>query len=137
MTLENPMFRPVRLRDGYEMPEVDDAIDKIFAALQVQPPTMTCAEVDALRFTPVKLREGYDMAEVDAWLDKACAELDARAHGHTPAQEGIEPPLTTDLPPQPPAPGGTPGEVQSNPMRGLLFVVFLVVLGLAVWFLTR
>lgn len=78
MPLERPRFSTTKLREGYDMGEVDDAIDRIFAALTGDPPTMSPEQVSQLRFTPTRLRDGYDMDEVDQWLDEAAAELEAR-----------------------------------------------------------
>ena len=78
MPLERPRFSTTKLREGYDMGEVDDAIDRVFGALAEPVPSMSGADVRTLRFTPVRLREGYDMGEVDGWLDQAAAELEAR-----------------------------------------------------------
>lgn len=59
-------FKPVRLREGYDMGEVDAFLDhaaKAAAEGRSLEPLVAVA-----RFTPVRMREGYDMAEVDAFL---------------------------------------------------------------------
>jgi len=64
--LESTRFTPVRLREGYDMGEVDEFLDRLGqAARDGQPfaPLVAGAE-----FTTVRLREGYDITEVDALL---------------------------------------------------------------------
>jgi DivIVA domain-containing protein len=85
MSLDRPSFTTSRFVETYDMAEVDDAVDRIFAALAVPEPTLGTADVQAMRFTPVRLREGYTMDEVDDWLDQVVAELTAR-HGAVPAE---------------------------------------------------
>lgn len=85
MTLRRPTFSARRLSEAYDMGEVDDAIDRIFAALTGDPPTMSPEQVSQLRFTPTRLRDGYDMDQVDQWLDEAAAELAARGGRPGPA----------------------------------------------------
>ncbi|WP_053202373.1 DivIVA domain-containing protein [Jiangella muralis] len=59
-------FRTVRLREGYDLGEVDAFVDHVRATLAT---TLTAAEVRGTEFTTVRLREGYDMQTVDEWLD--------------------------------------------------------------------
>lgn len=59
-------FTPVRMREGYDMREVDDLLDQIVAVAGA--PEAVAALVASARFTRVRLREGYDMAEVDEFL---------------------------------------------------------------------
>jgi len=59
-------FTPVRLREGYDMGEVDALLDAVVAAGERGDPVAPI--IDAARFTPVRLREGYDMGEVDRFL---------------------------------------------------------------------
>lgn len=59
-------FTPVRLREGYDMREVDDLLDRIVAA--ASDPQAVDALVSGARFSQVRFREGYDMPEVDAFL---------------------------------------------------------------------
>ena len=93
MALERPHFSTTKLREGYDMEEVDDAVDRVFGALAEPVPTMSAKDVTTLRFSPVRLREGYDMGQVDEWLDQAAAELDRSAGAAAPAT-----PAPTDAP---------------------------------------
>jgi DivIVA domain-containing protein len=59
-------FTPVRLREGYDMGEVDAFLDRIVAV--ANDPAAIAALVSGARFTPVRLREGYHMGQVDAFV---------------------------------------------------------------------
>lgn len=59
-------FPRVRMREGYDIGEVDTFVEHIRATLST---TLTAAEVQAVQFTTVRLRLGYDMQAVDEWLD--------------------------------------------------------------------
>lgn len=59
-------FTPVRMREGYDMGEVDELLDRIVAV--ATDPVAVRALARGARFTPVRLREGYAMAEVDRFL---------------------------------------------------------------------
>lgn len=65
-------FTPVRLREGYDMGEVDRFLDRLEKAVETG--TDTAPAVAAARFTPVRLREGYDMRDVDDFLEEIVAE---------------------------------------------------------------
>ncbi len=65
--IENARFRPVRLRQGYDMGEVDNLLANVqsgYASGQGGPHLMHGA-----RFSVVRFREGYDMADVDTFLE--------------------------------------------------------------------
>jgi DivIVA domain-containing protein len=66
-TITNARFRPVRVREGYEMAEVDALLDRVVAALGKGEPVTGLLE--GARFSHVRLREGYAIAEVDAFLE--------------------------------------------------------------------
>ncbi|WP_155993064.1 DivIVA domain-containing protein [Nocardioides sp. URHA0020] len=72
-------FTPVRLREGYDMGEVDRFLDHLTAVLRSE------GSLDELvgtaRFTPVRLREGYDMDEVDDFLARVVVAARAQAAG--------------------------------------------------------
>ena len=85
MALERPRFSTTKLREGYGIADVDDAVDRVFVALADGATSMTASDVTSLRFNPVRLAEGYDMGEVDTWLDQAAAELDRASSGAAPA----------------------------------------------------
>ena len=69
--IERSRFTPVRLREGYDMNEVDTFLDRLCAMLRAGEPV--AATIAAARFTPVRMREGYDMDEVDRLLARASA----------------------------------------------------------------
>jgi DivIVA domain-containing protein len=64
--IQEVAFTPVRLREGYDMGQVDALLDRLIAA--VERGEDVSALVDGARFVPVRLREGYDMGEVDQFL---------------------------------------------------------------------
>ena len=90
MAEENPTFSTVRMREGYDIDEVDEFLDQARAALAADPPLMTPLDVETRRFHPVRLRTGYDMGEVDAYLDRLTEEL--RGRQDPDAQEAETPP---------------------------------------------
>jgi DivIVA domain-containing protein len=61
-------FSPVRLREGYDMGDVDNFLDDLAGAIGQG--ADVGALVDNARFATVKLREGYDMGEVDRFLEQ-------------------------------------------------------------------
>ena len=64
--ITHAQFRPVRLREGYEMSDVDALLDRIVAALGRGEPVGPV--IDAAHLTHVRLREGYSLGEVDRFL---------------------------------------------------------------------
>ncbi|NUR06497.1 MAG: DivIVA domain-containing protein [Nocardioidaceae bacterium] len=75
---EGSRFTVVRMREGYDIRQVDEFLDQVSAALEFDPPLMGADEVEAKRFAPVRIRHGYDMDEVDTHLDHLAAELRRR-----------------------------------------------------------
>jgi DivIVA domain-containing protein len=67
-TITNARFTPVRVREGYDMAQVDDLLDSVVAALGRGEPVAPLLE--GVRITHVRLREGYSIDEVDAFLDQ-------------------------------------------------------------------
>jgi DivIVA domain-containing protein len=60
-------FTPVRVtREGYDMGDVDDLLDRVVAALGRGEPVGPV--LDGARLGHVRLREGYDIGEVDEFL---------------------------------------------------------------------
>jgi DivIVA domain-containing protein len=59
-------FTPVRVREGYDMREVDLLLDELVDALEQGRPVAPL--VRAARFTPTRLREGYQTDEVERFL---------------------------------------------------------------------
>ncbi|GAA4729330.1 hypothetical protein GCM10023350_10790 [Nocardioides endophyticus] len=117
--ISHVQFTPVRLREGYDMGEVDALLERLLSALRA------AEAVDELvrtaRFTPVRMREGYDMGEVDQFLDRVVSA--AATADHTP-------PRYEDASPQPTVPPSA-GTVPAAPatsvvqeQRGLLARLF-------------
>lgn len=71
-----PPFTKVRMREGYDMDDVDTFLAEVEHELLGPLPNPGLARrITGARFTPVRVREGYDMGEVDQYLD----ELERRA----------------------------------------------------------
>jgi DivIVA domain-containing protein len=71
--LPSPTFTPVRLREGYDIVQVDEFVDRLLATvngLPVKSP-VTVRELRNVSFRPVRVREGYDVDEVDQFLEQA------------------------------------------------------------------
>lgn len=134
MALERPRFSTTRLREGYDVADVDDAVDRVLVALADGATSMTASDVSSLRFNPVRLAEGYDMGEVDNWLDQAAAELARTSGGAAPATPAA--PGT----PASAAYGTTSGtrsdavtEVRSSSPRILVVLAFVVLLAIVAY----
>jgi DivIVA domain-containing protein len=69
----SPRFTPVRLREGYDVTEVDEFVDRVMATVNGEPVErpVTAREIRKVQFTPVRMREGYDVVEVDLFLERA------------------------------------------------------------------
>ncbi|NYE35675.1 DivIVA domain-containing protein [Nocardioides cavernae] len=130
MSLRRPTFSTRRLAEAYDMGEVDDAIDRIFAALAADPPAMAPEQVSGLRFTPTRLRDGYAMTEVDQWLDEAAAELAARG-----GRAGAEPTTAATTAPTTRASASSDAivEVRGSRTRLVVVLVGVAVLVVAMW----
>lgn len=71
-----PSFRRTRLREGYDIAEVDSFLDELRPWLAGRLPRPDVADrIRNARFAPVRLRLGYDMGDVDDHL----AELERLA----------------------------------------------------------
>ena len=64
--IERVRFTPSRLREGYDMGDVDTLLDHLVQAVRAGEPLGPI--VDLVRLRTTKLREGYDQAEVDDFL---------------------------------------------------------------------
>lgn len=75
-----PRFTVSRFREGYEMLEVDEFVDRVMATVERRSTSkpVTVHDIRNTRFTPVRLREGYDIVEVDEFLEQAEGWLDGR-----------------------------------------------------------
>ncbi len=71
--LESPRFALVKLREGYDMEEVDDFVDRVLATVNGTPidRPVTAREISTKQFSTVRIREGYDVMEVDLFLEEA------------------------------------------------------------------
>ncbi len=105
-------FTPVRLREGYDMGQVDDLLDELAAAVAADQPLATL--VSEARFTPVRMREGYDMGEVDDFLQRVVTETGGGAR--PAAAPGRAAPAAYTPPP------GVEGVIKEQ--RGLLARIF-------------
>lgn len=84
--VERSRFTPTRIREGYDMGEVDRFLEDLCARLRAGGPV--AGLVARARFTPVRMREGYDMHEVDRLLERVVRESGegpAEAAGMAPA----------------------------------------------------
>jgi DivIVA domain-containing protein len=70
-------FKLVRMREGYDMGDVDALLDQLMSRLVSGEPVGHLVR-DA-RFKPVRMREGYDMGEVDNFLDDVVARAQTGA----------------------------------------------------------
>ena len=82
--IHDARFTPVRLREGYDMGEVDDFLDELVDAVAMGRPIQPL--VDAARFTPVRLRERYAIGDVDAFLEQLAVDAATSA----PSEPGAE-----------------------------------------------
>lgn len=65
-----PKFRVTRLREGYDMADVDTFLVDIAPWMAARLPNQEAADrIRAARFKPVRLRPGYAMDDVDDHLD--------------------------------------------------------------------
>jgi DivIVA domain-containing protein len=89
--ITNARFKPVRVREGYDMAGVDALLDRIVAALGRGEPVGPV--LDEARLAHVRLREGYDVGEVDAFLAEVrrtapgSGASSAPASGATPVEQ--------------------------------------------------
>ncbi|SFA81333.1 DivIVA domain-containing protein [Nocardioides alpinus] len=131
MSLDRPSFPTVRLTEGYDIEEVDRAVERVRVGLASPSPTIGRSEIEGLRFTPVRLRPGYEMAAVDDWLDEVVAEL-ARRRGEpavAPQQR------LTPMPAAAAEPSVAEPSARSQTTGDLLqaALIIAVVVGAAVW----
>lgn len=69
-------FPTTRLRQGYDVMEVDDFLDRVIAAFRyyetggAQGSRMPAHEVRSMKFPVTKFREGYELDGVDSFLDE-------------------------------------------------------------------
>ena len=75
--VEDAKFQVTKFRQGYDMIEVDDFLDRVVAAAQSGPHEIRriIADIPTAKFQVTTFREGYDMVEVDDLLDIALHAL--------------------------------------------------------------
>lgn len=66
--ISNVQFKTVRLREGYDMTEVDDFLDQLVG--EARAARSLAPLCDQVRLTTVRGRPGYDMDEVDRFLEE-------------------------------------------------------------------
>jgi DivIVA domain-containing protein len=73
-SVSSPTFNRVRLREGYQIDEVDDFLLEIKPLLEGRLPNRELTDqLESVRFSLVRLRPGYDMQEVDDHLEHLLA----------------------------------------------------------------
>ena len=134
MALDRPRFSTTKLREGYDIADVDAAVDRVFVALADGATSMTASDVSSLRFNPVRLAAGYDMGEVDTWLDQAATELGRTSGGVAPAAPAA---AATPASSAYETPSGTRSdaitEVRSSTPRILVVLVLVVLLAVVAY----
>jgi len=93
-----PRFTVVRMREGYDIRQVDEFLGQVSAALEFDPPLMRADDVESQRFRPVRLRSAYEMGEVDDHLDSLAAELRRREPVELPPRAEPGPGVVTEPP---------------------------------------
>ena len=110
----DPTFRTRRVREGYDLDEVDDFVDRVLDVLEGKTGAGSAPSpeaIEAYEFRVVRFRECYSMDDVDDWLDAAAAELRRAAprQGQRAAAPVAAPQPVPPAPePVPAAPGPTP-----------------------------
>jgi DivIVA domain-containing protein len=64
--VERARFSPVRVREGYDMAEVDEFLDRLVEAAERGEPVAPL--VESVEFTRIRVHEGYEIGEVDHFL---------------------------------------------------------------------
>lgn len=62
-------FTRVRLREGYDIGEVDAFLDRVASG------ALGSDEIQTVRFTPVRFKDGYALDQVDEYLDRISDQL--------------------------------------------------------------
>ncbi|MGP9680351.1 DivIVA domain-containing protein [Brachybacterium sp. AOP3-A1-3] len=68
-------FTSRKFAEAYEMPAVDDFIDRLEQAILRGDGSVPTEDVHAVVFAPVRFQAGYDMEEVDDFLDEVAIPL--------------------------------------------------------------
>jgi DivIVA domain-containing protein len=95
-----PEFGTVRMREGYDLDQVDDFVDLVIDTLEGRgTKRVTPEEIERYEFRVVRLKTSYDMEDVDRWLDEAAAELRARDNAYRTGSEPKEATVTASAVP--------------------------------------
>jgi DivIVA domain-containing protein len=87
-----PEFGTVRMREGYDLDDVDDFVDLVIDTLEGRgAKRVTPEQIEQYEFRVVRMKTSYDMEDVDRWLDEAAAELRARAKTYQTNSPSTEP----------------------------------------------
>lgn len=104
-----PEFGTVRMREGYDLDDVDDYVDLVIDALEGKgSKAVTPEQIERYEFRVVRMKLSYVMEDVDGWLDAAAGELRAKlraqrdAHREAPRPEPVHTPAAS--PPAVPVP---------------------------------
>lgn len=102
-----PEFGTVRMREGYDLDDVDDFVDVVIDALEGHGSSdLTPEQIERYEFRVVRMKTSYVMEDVDRWLDAAASELRSATRSRreprsAPAEAPAEPVRT-------PAPAAVP-----------------------------
>ena len=114
-TLDDARFTAVRLREAYDLSEVDWFLESIADRLRAGAPCeQLIGDTQGSRFRVVRMREGYDMAEVDALLDTLVTGLQGLQSQPEVSAAPATPPAPMTSAEDIPAPVALPPAVQES-----------------------
>lgn len=97
-TLTTVVFTPTRLREGYDIDEVDRFIDQVIVMVKAGEPREDIERfIDATAIEKTRVRTGYDIHEVDEFFTKIRAALAVPFDPKTPRSVASSPKETTRL----------------------------------------
>jgi DivIVA domain-containing protein len=98
-----PEFGTVRMREGYDLDDVDDYVDLVIDALEGKgSKAVTPEQIERYEFRVVRMKLSYVMEDVDRWLDAASGELKAKQRAQRDAHREAPRPETVHTPAEPP-----------------------------------
>ncbi|PLS29215.1 cell division protein DivIVA [Bifidobacterium parmae] len=112
--IRNKTFQTVRFKEGYDVDEVDDFLDKVVDGMKAGRP-MTAAELGAQTFHTVRFKEGYDVADVDEFLNELAHDASTRTGTPVAATTTTSATAHTAAGIPTAAPGGTPTPGTTTP----------------------
>lgn len=122
--IRNARFTAVRMREGYDMAEVDWFLDQLESKVVAGEAVETF--VAEAHFTPVRRRQGYDTGEVDRFLRKVVQTARGQAPGvaGTPGLAKAGPKTAAAAPVAPGTPpADVPAPVEVGPSEELPSVI--------------